>query len=59
MSRLLESDVEKAALSWLQAAGFAVLHGKDIAAGAPAGERADPNYGDVILVARFNQFERI
>ncbi len=34
-----ESVVEGAALTWLEALGFAVLHGPGIAAGEPRAER--------------------
>jgi len=34
-----ESIVEDAALAWLGALGYAVLHGPDIAMGEPAAER--------------------
>ena len=34
-----ESIVEEAALAWLEALGYAVLHGPAIAAGEPAAER--------------------
>ena len=44
-----ESVVEDAALGWLDALGYAVLHGPDIAAGEPTAERSDPNYRDVLL----------
>jgi type I restriction enzyme R subunit len=47
-----ESVVEDAALAWLEALGYAVLHGPDIAADEPAAERHDPNYRDVVLDAR-------
>ncbi|MFZ3358405.1 MAG: type I restriction endonuclease [Xanthobacteraceae bacterium] len=47
-----ESIVEEAALGWLEALGYAVLHGPSIAAGEPAAERKDPNYRDVILEYR-------
>jgi type I restriction enzyme R subunit len=50
-----ESIVEDAALAWLEALGYAVLHGPDIAAGEPAAERIDPNYRDVLLEARLRQ----
>ena len=50
-----ESVVEDAALSWLEALGYTVLHGPDIAAGEPAAERTDPNYRDVILEVRLHQ----
>jgi type I restriction enzyme R subunit len=50
-----ESTVEEAALAWLEALGYAVLHGPDIAAGEPAAERSDPNYRDVLLEGRLRQ----
>ncbi len=50
-----ESVVEQAALAWLEALGYAVLHGPDIAFGEPAAERNDPNYRDVVLEARLRQ----
>ena len=36
-----ESVVEEAALAWLAALSYTVLHGPDIAAGQPAAERSD------------------
>src|SRR5690606_16169235 len=53
--RLSESDVEDAALHWLEGLGYTVLHGPDIAAGQPAAERTDPNYRDVILERRLRE----
>ncbi|MFZ2509430.1 MAG: type I restriction endonuclease, partial [Steroidobacteraceae bacterium] len=50
-----ESVVEAAALAWLEALGYAVLHGPDIAAGEPGAERSDPNYRDVLLERRLRQ----
>jgi type I restriction enzyme R subunit len=50
-----ESIVEDAALAWLEALGYAVHHGPDIAAGEPAAERSDPNYRDVVLESRLRQ----
>ena len=50
-----ESVVEDAALAWLEALGYAVLHGPDIAAGEPGAERSDPNYRDVLLERRLRQ----
>jgi type I restriction enzyme R subunit len=47
-----ESVVEEAALAWLEALGYAVLHGPDIAAGMPGAERSDPSYRDVVLERR-------
>ena len=35
---IFESHVEDAALAWLGALGYAVLHGPDIAVGEPAAE---------------------
>jgi type I restriction enzyme R subunit len=55
MSSFTESIVEEAALSWLEALGYAVLHGPDIAAGEPGAERSDPNYRDVVLGERLRQ----
>ncbi|HZP35867.1 MAG TPA: hypothetical protein VFE48_05160 [Methylomirabilota bacterium] len=45
-----ESVVEQAALGWLEAIGWSVAHGPDIAPDMPAAERA--NYGEVVLGAR-------
>ena len=50
-----ESVVEDAALAWLEALGYAVLHGPDIAAGESGAERSDPNYRDVLLERRLRQ----
>src|SRR5438105_13155619 len=55
MTRLFETDVEEAALAWLEALGYAVLHGPDVAVGAPGAERRDPNYRDVVLEQRLRQ----
>src|SRR5205807_1733397 len=54
-AKLTESVVEDAALVWLAALGYAVLHGPEIAAGEPAAERSDPNYRDVVLEQRLRQ----
>jgi type I restriction enzyme R subunit len=50
-----ESVVEEAALAWLEALGYQVLHGPDIAVGEPGAERSDPNYRDVILERRLRE----
>ncbi|MDX2252948.1 MAG: type I restriction endonuclease subunit R [Nitrospira sp.] len=50
-----ESVVEDAALGWLEALGYAVLHGPDIAVGELAAERSDPNYRDTILERRLRE----
>ena len=55
MKGLNESDIEVAALAWLESLGYAILHGPDIAAGEPAAERSDPNYRDVALEGRLRQ----
>lgn len=55
MSNFTESVVEDASLAWLEALGYAVLHGPDIAAGEPAAERSDSNYRDVVLEGRLRQ----
>lgn len=47
---LNEDAVERASLEWLQALGYAVLHGPEIAPGEPQAERA--NYNEVVLVER-------
>jgi type I restriction enzyme R subunit len=45
-----ESEVESAALAWLEAIGWQIAHGPDIAPDMPAAERAD--YGEVVLARR-------
>jgi type I restriction enzyme, R subunit len=50
-----ESIVESAALAWLEALGYQVLHGPDIAVGETGAERSDPNYRDVILERRLRE----
>jgi type I restriction enzyme R subunit len=47
-----ESVVEEAALEWLAALGYAVLHGPQIAAGEARAERNDSGYRDVVLDGR-------
>jgi type I restriction enzyme R subunit len=51
-SPFTESVVEEAGLAWLEALGYGVLHGPEIAAGEPGAERSDPNYRDVLLEGR-------
>jgi type I restriction enzyme R subunit len=55
MAQFTESIVEDAAVTWLEALGYAVLHGPAIAAGEPAAERTDANYRDVVLEGRLRQ----
>jgi type I restriction enzyme R subunit len=55
MSTFTESIVEDAALAWLEALGYTVLHGPDIAAGEPTAERSDSIYRDVLLERRLRQ----
>src|SRR5687768_6442821 len=55
MAAFTESVVEDAALDWLEALGYTVLHGPGMAAGEPAAERSDPNYRDVMLERRIRQ----
>ena len=50
MSTLGESDVERAALNWLDGIGWVVMHGPDIAPDTLAAERAD--YSQVMLAKR-------
>ena len=45
-----ESEVEAAALEWLEGLGWNVAHGPDIAPGADRAERAD--YTEVVLENR-------
>lgn len=45
-----ESTVEEAALAWLEATGWLIAHGPDIAPEMPAAERA--HYGEVVLARR-------
>ena len=55
MTSFTESIVEDAALAWLEALGYAVLHGPDIAVGMLGAERSDPNYRDVVLERRVRE----
>ena len=50
MSSFSESTVEQAALAWLEAIGWRVAHGPDIAPDQPLAERTD--YGEVVLAQR-------
>ena len=49
MAGFAESDVEEAALGWLETLGYTIKHGPEIAFDADGGERADPEYRDTIL----------
>jgi type I restriction enzyme R subunit len=51
-SDFTESTVEEAALDWLANLGWEVLHGPEIAHGAPGAERPSPGYRDAILERR-------
>jgi len=55
MTGFSESVVEDAAFAWLEALGYALKHGPEIAAGEPAAERSDPGYRDVVLEGRLRQ----
>ncbi len=50
MTRFTESDVEEAALAWLEGVGWAVRHGPEIAPGEPGAER--DGFGEVVLAGR-------
>src|ERR1700677_3480474 len=50
-----ESVVEDAALEWLGALGYSVLHGPEIAVGEPSDERTNTDYRDVVLEHRLKQ----
>jgi type I restriction enzyme R subunit len=47
-----ESIVEDAALAWLEALGYAVLHGPDIATDMLGADRSESNCCDVVLEGR-------
>jgi type I restriction enzyme R subunit len=47
-----ESDVESAALAWLESLGWTLKNGPDIAPGEPAAERTD--FGQVVLEQRLH-----
>lgn len=53
MAHLTESDIEAAALAWLESLCYQILFGPDIAPGMPAAERE--NYGQVVLERRLRQ----
>ncbi len=53
MARMTESDVEEAALAWLEALGYTIISGLDIAPGSLQAERS--TYGEVILERRLRQ----
>jgi hypothetical protein len=55
MSGFTESIVEDAALAWVEALGYTVLHGPDIAVGESGAKRSDPNYPDVLLERPWRQ----
>ena len=50
MSAFSESTVEDAALAWLEASGWQIAHGPEIAPDLPGAERR--NYGEVVLAQR-------
>ena len=50
MQGISESDVEKAALEWLESFGYAIVHGPAISPGEPGAERDD--YDQVVLLGR-------
>ena len=54
-SSFTESAVEEAALEWLTAKGWMILHGPEIAAGLSSAERDDPDFRDVALERRLRQ----
>ncbi len=47
MGTITESEVEGAALAWLQAIGWQIAHGLEIAPDMPAAVRRD--YGELVL----------
>ena len=57
MTAITESDVEAAALSWLEGLDWQVAHGPDIAPDTPNAERAD--YGQVVLERRLRDARKV
>ncbi len=55
LAKFSESVVEEAALEWLDAKGWTILHGPEIAVGILSAERTDPDFRDVILERRLRQ----
>jgi len=55
MAGFAESVVEEAALAWLDALGYAIKTGPDIAFGEAEAERGDPSYRDVVLEGRLRE----
>ena len=55
MANITESIVEEAARAWLEALGYSVLNGPDIAAGEPGAESSDPNCRDPVLDGRLRR----
>jgi len=55
MTSFNESDVEAAALAWLEGLGWEIRYGPAIAVGEPGAERSDPSSRDVILEGRLRQ----
>lgn len=55
MATFAESVVEDAALAWLEALGYTVLHGPHMALGETDAERSDPNCRDVLLEGRLRR----
>ena len=57
MAAFTESEVEDAALEWLEGLGWEVAHGPDIAPHAEGTERTD--YGEVILEQLHDALDRL
>ena len=55
MKSFSESAVEEAALAWLEAKSWTILHGPDIAVGTSLAERSNSEYRDFILERRLRQ----
>ncbi len=53
MAKFTESEVEEAALEWLESIGWRVVHGPDIAPWVPGAERDD--YSAVVLERRLRE----
>src|SRR5690606_18628046 len=50
--RFAESTVEQATLEWLEALGYTLLHGPDVALAERLGPGGEPNYREAVLEGR-------
>jgi len=57
IGKFAESDVEDAALAWLEGIGWHIMHGPDISPETPPAERVD--YGQVVLEQRLRSAVKV